>query len=144
MLLEDGDEGFLPRLEGRNYRWVELAACLALDQLSGFRNRHGLPIWTVRRQRVEDVGNAEDANLQRNRLTAQRVRIARAVPALVVMADPAQTRVQERNIFQHLVADDGVLPHLFRLEVVESAGLAQNVVFDPDLAENRARRRSPG
>src|ERR1700694_3882934 len=78
-------------------------ATVALNNLDPLRNRHGLPVGAVRRQRVEHVGNTEDANLQRDRLAAQCVGIARAVPTLMVMPDPAQARMQERGIFYHLM-----------------------------------------
>jgi len=52
-----------------------------------FLPRQPRTVRAVRRERVVDVGDRHDARAERNQLSAQPVRVAAAVVALVVMPD---------------------------------------------------------
>jgi hypothetical protein len=66
----------------------------------------------------------------------QPVRVAASVPALVVGADDAEPlALQERDTAEHLLAEEGVGPHQAGLALVQRAGLLENAVGNPDLAD---------
>ena len=70
--------------------------------------------------------------------------VARPVPALVVMADAGPDELDVGQVADDHVAEDDVLLDDRVLVGGELAGLAQDVVGDPDLADvmEQARRRA--
>ena len=94
----------LPRLqrrqqldEHRDDRRIERLARFLLQQADRGVEAHRLVIRPLRRQRVEVVDDREDARAERNLLALQPVRIALAVPALVVAEDERRDRIRERH-----------------------------------------------
>ena len=68
-----------------------------------------LAVGPVVRDRVERVGDGEDARAERDLLAAHPVRIAGAVPTLVVRADHLDARpLEERDAADHLGAEPRV------------------------------------
>ena len=84
--------------------------------------------------RVERVGDEDDPRAERDVLARQAVRVAAAVPGLVVVADPRVDR-RDAEALEQPVADLGMLAQHDQLLVVERAGLLQDAVGDRDLAE---------
>jgi hypothetical protein len=64
------------------------------------------PVRALVRQGVVDIDQRDDAGLDRNRLARQPVRIAAAVPALVVMAGDRARYTTSHPIGQDTGADD--------------------------------------
>ncbi len=94
-------------------------------------------------EHVEDVGHVDEPRLERDRLPLQAVRVARAVPALVMGAGDPLRDAEHLGVAvgQHAGAEHGVgLDHL-ELLVGELAGLEQDGVGDRDLAQVVQRRR---
>ena len=71
----------------------------------------------------------------RDRVAGQPVGIAAAVPALVLVADDPRDRAHAGDRAQDPLADHGVLAHDLPLARVERAGLVEDLVGDPDLAD---------
>ena len=129
--------------EGLGDRGVETRAGLAEHLAHGGLDRPRVLVGTPVRERVEDVGDSDDAAGQRDRRGREPVRIAAAVPALVV---------GERDLLGHhqqLVgaaredprADRRVQLHRRELLGRVLAGLQQQVVGDADLADVVQPRR---
>ena len=107
-----------PRLalhDGRNKRdelGVELGAGLALELVERLLDGSGGPVRPVVDDRVVGVDQADDPRPDRDPLAAQAVRIARAVPALVVVAhDRGELRGGRERLADPL-ADERVEAHL--------------------------------
>ena len=81
--------------------------------------RRGGAVGAVGGQRVERVGHREDARRERDVLARQAVRVARAVPALVVVADDELGVAEEVDVAQDLPADDRGAAHQRALLVGE-------------------------
>ena len=93
------------------------------------------PVRPVARDRVERVGDGEDAGGQRDVRAREAVRVAEAVPPLVVAADDAQpVAVQEVDVPEQLLSEHRVRAHQPQLRVVQRPALLEDVVRDPDLA----------
>ena len=72
----------------------------------------GAPVRTIRRDRVERVGDGEDPGPERDLLADEPIGIAVAVPALVVRShDVDAWAAEERDAAEHLRAEDGVGLH---------------------------------
>ena len=102
------------------------------------RNRPGerCAVHAVARHRVQGVGNREDPRPGRNLLAYESVRVAVAVPALVVRAhDVHAGPLQQRDAREHLLAEDRVGLHQRALRLGERCGLLQHPVRDADLAD---------
>src|SRR5207237_9118161 len=89
-------------------------------------DRERLPVGPLRRHRVEGVADEDDPRLERDRLTRERVRIARAVPPLVAVADdrPHLGELVDRR--EDPLAELGVLLDLLALLGGEWAALAED------------------
>ena len=96
------------RVVGGDHRGVELRARAAVDLLARRCEAHRLAIGAVRGQRVERVGDREHARRERDLLALEAVRVAGAVPALVVVAHDQRRLVEEVDVAQDLRADLGV------------------------------------
>src|SRR5690606_7682417 len=77
----------------------------------------------------------EDARVERDALAGEPVRVAVAVPALMVVADHPRDVAQERNGLQDVLADLGMAADRDVLLLRQTAGLVQDAVVDPDLAD---------
>jgi hypothetical protein len=98
---------------------------------------------SLRGQRVEDVRDRHDARLERDRLALQLVRIARAVPPLMVADGDLRGEAQQAalGVGEHLRAVDRVLLHLVELFGRELGRFSKDRVRDGDLADVVQRRR---
>src|ERR1043166_4307707 len=88
---------------------IKHLAHLALHDRQRFSAREPAAIGTVTRQRVEDVGDAEDPRRERYRLATELVRIAAAVPALVMIPDHRQHVPGKIDALEQLGARGGEL-----------------------------------
>ena len=116
---------------------VEVEAAAVFEVLPRHRQRHRLFIWTGGCERVEHVGDRDDPRRDRNFLALQFVRVAFAIPALV-MTD--RDVGGELNQFapaagQNRCADRGVSLHHGDLVRGQLARLEQNMVGGRDLAD---------
>ena len=84
--------------------------------------------------RVPGFCECEQARAGRDRLAGDAVRVARAVPALVVVADPAELLVVERPDCD-LCARVRVVANLLELALRERARLAEHRLADAELAD---------
>src|SRR5439155_9209681 len=84
---------------------IELRAAAALHLATGFVDGQRRSIGTIGGHRIEGVGHGEDARPQRDALAGDGIRIARAVPALVVMTHDRRDALEERD-----AADDARAP----------------------------------
>src|SRR5205823_13573438 len=82
--------------ERHDHPWVELAAGLGDDLAPGVLPGHGPAVGTVARHRVERIGNREDSGSYGNVGAGPSVRVAVAVPALVVRTDDFQPAALEQ------------------------------------------------
>src|SRR5215218_10605609 len=100
----------------------------------------------VARHCVERVGDREDPRAGRNLLATEAVRIAGAVPALVVAPDDAPAlAVEERDALEHLLADHRVRLDEPPLGLVQRTRLSEDRVGHadlPDVVEEEAVRRA--
>ena len=103
--------------------------------------RHRLVVRAVRGERVEVVDHRQDARAERNLLALQALRIALAVPALVVAEDQRRHRIRERHGADDLGADLRVHANLLELFLRQRAGLRQDVLGHRELADVVQQRR---
>ena len=111
----------------------------------GQRRLHaeGGPVGPVRRHRLDHVGDGEDAGLREDGVTAQALRIARAVHALVVLKDHLRHRLVEVDRRQDVVAGLGVLLDEIELDHTQAPGLGQDLGRHRDLADVVDEARQP-
>ena len=116
---------------------VELRASAAVDLGHGVRQRHGRLVDAHREHRVERVAGRDDAAAERNARAGDAVRVAGAVPALVVAAGDllGQAHHAGAAVAQDLRADQRVHLHLVELGRGERAFLEQDRVAHGDLAD---------
>src|ERR1700693_1059624 len=115
---------------------LELRAAAGEDLGDRVFEAHRLPVGPVVRHRVERVHDREDACAEGNLSPLELARVAAAVPAFVVRGyDLERHSGQVGDALDHLLAEDRVASHLGELFGVERAGLAQDAVRDPDLAD---------
>ena len=76
---------------------IELGAGAALELGQSSLDRERRPVRPVRGHRVERVRDAEQAGLDRDLLAAEAVRVARPVPALVVVEHVRQGGAEVRD-----------------------------------------------
>ena len=126
--LDAGDEGV-------DHVRVELGAGVAAQLGERLRVRQRAPVRAVGYERVPGVAGEHDARGERDLLAGDAVRVAAAVPALVLVADRVRHRGEAGQRPQDALADDGVLAHQLPLLGVEPAGLVEDLVGDPDLAD---------
>src|SRR3989442_12225266 len=94
-LVPDPAQRRLAAGEGLDHGGVELPPGLAVDLRPRLLPAAGCAIGAVARHRIQRVGDGEDPRSERDLLGREPVRIAVAVPALVVRADDAQARALE-------------------------------------------------
>src|ERR1041385_2072879 len=75
----------------------------------GVMRERGGPVRAMRGERVVGVDDREQAYLERDLLAAQRVGVAAAVVALVMVADHLQYAAERHQGAHHLLADDGMI-----------------------------------
>ena len=73
-----------------------------LEELAGLFGALARPVDPVRREGLQRVGDGQDPRPVRDRLALQPVRVARAVPAFVVVLDDRQHGVRELDLRQDL------------------------------------------
>ena len=95
--------------EERVERRIELPPSVAPHQLHRFGVRQGAFVAAFGRERVVDVGDAHDARHERNVISGQAVRVAGAVPGLVMRSYDRNHIPRELDLGQELHAGDGVL-----------------------------------
>ena len=83
----------------------------ALDHLARRAIADRGAVGAVAGERVERVGEREHAGRERDLLAGQAVRVAAAVPALVVVADQRPRGLEERDLADDLLADQRVALH---------------------------------
>ena len=81
------------------------------------------------------VGHGQDARPQADLLAAQTLRVARTIPALLVVVDDQACSSQEVDALQEPVAEFRVPVHLLPLRGGQRARLEQDRVLDSDLAD---------
>ena len=96
-------------LEQRKELRIELAADVAPHHVQSLVMRHSLLIASLRRQRVVDVGNAENACGAGNLLGLEPVGIAGAVPTLVMRFDDRPHVPRKVDVGEHLDAPHRML-----------------------------------
>src|SRR6267142_3464014 len=128
MLLGDRHENF-------DYFRIELRSRAALDFSPGVRKRQCFAIRPVANHGVEGIGNREDARPERNIVTFQTPRVARAVKKFLVGQHDFGGIAQERDADQHVVADFAVLAHDFFFVFGEWAGFAQDAIGNGHFAD---------
>src|SRR5205085_862838 len=126
----------LASAEGVDDTRIELPPGLREDLVAGLLPRTGRAVRAVARDRVERVGDREDAGGERDVLPLEAVGIPRADPALVMMAHDREPLAREGGyVAQHLEAQHRVLFHHASLLVRQRSRLLQDAVGDADLAD---------
>ena len=97
----------------------------------------------LRRQRVEEIDRGQDPRAQRNLFAAQAVRIALAVPPLVVAVHERGDRVGKRHVRDDLGAHLRMHLHPLELLLGQRTGLRQDVLGHRQLADVVQQRRRP-
>src|SRR5690625_4480529 len=94
-------------------RWVEQRAAMGLEVVEGLVHRPGALVRALGDQRVEHVGNRDDACFHRDGVAAQAGRIAAAVVAFLVVQRDGGAELDETVLAaaEQLVADLGMLAH---------------------------------
>src|SRR6266536_1936423 len=96
----------------------------------------GAAVGPMTRHRVERIGDREDARTEWDLVADEAVRISAPVPTFVVRAHDLEAfALQEHDTRQHCFAEDGVRLHLAPLRRAERAGLLEDPVGNPDLAD---------
>ena len=89
----------------------------------------------VRGHRVEGVAGQDDAARERDVLARAALRIAAAVPVLVLAQDDLRDVAEARHPLEHLGPAQRVLLHHVPFVLVQRPGLQQDRVGDADLAD---------
>ncbi len=116
---------------------------LVLHDLQRLLGRHRLVERPLRGQRVEVVHGRENARAERNLLARQAVRIALAVPALVVIQDERRHRIGERHVRDDLRADLRMHLHPLELFLRQRTRLRQDVLGHRELSDVVQQRGRP-
>src|SRR4029078_5672970 len=91
---------------------VELRARVSLDLADRVAPGTGGPVRAVARDRVERVGDGEDARAERDLASLEPVRVAAAVPALVMRAHDLDPRaVEDLDVGEKLLAEHSARLH---------------------------------
>ncbi len=114
---------------------VELGAGAALQLDERLLDGERRPVRARRGHGVEGVGDAEQPRLERDPVPAQPVRVAAAVPALVVVEHVRQRRLEVLEALDEPRARDRVAANLLELLLAQRAGLAEHARVDGDLAD---------
>ena len=122
-------------------RGIERAAGFLLQQQQRGLVRHRLVVRAIRRERVEVVHDRQDAGAERDVIALQPLRIALAIPSLVVAEDERRHRVRERHRADDLGADLRVNANLLELFLGERTRLREDVLGHGQLADVVEQRR---
>ena len=116
---------------------VERAAGAFADPGPRIVHRQPRPVRPVARKRVEDVGNRDDAPLERDLRALEAARIAASVPPLVMRPGDRRGQLEQlaARAAEQVAPDLRVLLHQRALVVGQLAGLAQDALPDGDLAD---------
>ena len=114
--------------------------------------RQRAAVRTIGGERVVAVDDREDACAKRNCLRLETVRIAGAIPVLVVMPHDERERARERDRRQKIGANDDVLLHLVVFTRRQWPGLVQHAIGNAEFSDvvqqrgdvNRFERRVIG
>ena len=98
-------------------------------------------VGAVGRDRAVGVAGEHDAAAQRDLVAHQVVRVAGAVPVLVLVTDDLRDDAHAGDRLEDALADDRVLAHEVPLGVVERARLVEDAVRHADLADVVQLRR---
>src|SRR5262249_41146593 len=121
--------------ESLNHIWIENGAASFLQHRDRFVVGHRLAVLPVLAHGVEAVGQRKYSGCSRNLISAQSVRIAAPVPALVMVTDYRNDGIRKPDSFEYLGADDRVNFHLFKLGRRQAVWLVQNVIGHGELAD---------
>ena len=113
------------------------------DQLDRLFRGHGGAIRTRRGQRIVEIGDAQYPPEERDRVALETVRIAAAVPFLVMVLNAGKHRRDRRalDVAENLGAVSRVLAHLRELFWCQFSGLVENGIGHGDLADVVQQRR---
>ena len=114
---------------------VELLPGFLLKLGDDLRHRQRLAVGAVGGHRVQGVAGVDDARLDRNLLALEAVRVARAIPSLVLGPNDGAQRGEERHGGEDAFADHRVLAHDGKFLRRQRPGLLQDVAGDADLAD---------
>ena len=122
---------------------VELRARTSLQLGERRRDRERRAIRTDRGHRVERIRDPEHTRLERNRVTLEAMRVAGAVPTLVVMEHSRYCGQEVVEALHKPRARNRVPPNLIELFLGQRAWLAKYGRFDRDLADVVERATEP-
>ena len=123
------------REEGGHHPRIERLAGLLLEQRQRRVVLHGPVVRPVGGEGVEVVDHREDARAERDLVALEPLRVALAVPALVVAQNERRHRVRERHRADDLGADLGVDADLLELLLRQRSRLRQDVLGHGQLAD---------
>ena len=121
--------------EGVDDRGRELRAAVESDLVGRFLQRPGAAVGAVRGHRVDGVGQADDRGLERDPVAPQAVRVAVAVPALVVVEHRGHRGVEPVEPADDPRAVLRVPLHDLELELRQAVRLREDCIGDADLAD---------
>src|SRR5947209_16424708 len=116
-------------------RRVESLARHASQERQRVVAAHAGAVGPVAARRVVEVNDRDDARHERYLFALESGGVARAVPALVVVAGDLLDRVREADAAYDVAADDGVNLHLLELGRGQPPRLVEYVVGDGELAD---------
>ena len=96
--------------------------------------RETLPVWPPEAHGVVGVDDAHGTRHERDGFAGETIRVARAVPALVMVAHAGNEGLVEERA-DDIGAEDGVLAHELPLVRVQAARLEEHAVRHADLAD---------
>src|SRR5258705_12232079 len=115
---------------------IELCARTAPNLTDGVVPRGSRSIGALARDRIEGVGDREHPRAEGDLRSRQRVRVAAAIPPLVMRANYSQAfALEQRHVTEHLFAEHRVHLHEPAFRNRERCRLEQDVVGDADLAD---------
>ena len=119
---------------------IEVGAGAPDDDVLRVVRRHRLAIRAIARERIEHVGDAQDARLERNAVAA--IRIVAGAVVLVVVREHDRDNPAERSAdgLEHLHAPRHVLLHLIVFVARQARRLVEQLAADvqlPDVVEQR-------
>src|ERR1700693_3148361 len=119
---------------GSNWRpaWARISSRI---HARGPARGAGPAVGPVAGHRLEGIAGMDDAGFNGNALAAEPIRVAGAVPSLVLRADDRSDPRQERNRGHDPFTDHGMLSHDGRFLVIEGPRLVQDVSGHADLPD---------
>src|SRR5262249_4299553 len=121
-------------LQGSDDLRVELVAGQSAELLEHVVVVRSGAVASIRAHGVEGVGYEDDPGRKRDPFAGEPVRVAGAVPVLVVMQDPVVDRV-EVETFEERIPQLRVLADLLLFLQRQRSRLSQDLVCEPDLPE---------